>query len=52
MKIFIYLLMMVIVIYTSGFSYTLWKEKNKIGAVAVLTLAIIVAVAPFFTILK
>ncbi|MEH7379865.1 hypothetical protein V7138_05225 [Bacillus sp. JJ1533] len=52
MKLFIYLMMTIIVAYTVGFSVSLWKDKNKPGSIVVFGLALVVAVSPFFTILK
>lgn len=52
MRIVIILAMISIFLYTASFSITIWKEKNKVGSIAVFTLALIVAIAPFFTILK
>ncbi|MEC1637892.1 hypothetical protein P9E76_06985 [Schinkia azotoformans] len=52
MKIFVYVMMIIIFLYTAGFSVTLWKEKSKVGSIVVFTLALVVVIAPFFTIIK
>ncbi|MDR4889031.1 hypothetical protein RGU12_16085 [Fredinandcohnia sp. QZ13] len=52
MNLFIYLMMTILFAYTTGFSISLWKDKNKPGSIVVFGLALVVAVAPFFTILK
>ncbi|MEH7223167.1 hypothetical protein V7112_05070 [Bacillus sp. JJ1566] len=52
MKLFIYLMMTIMFAYTAGFSVSLWKDKNKPGSLVVFGLALIVAIAPFFTIIK
>ncbi|MCC3356634.1 hypothetical protein [Bacillus sp. REN16] len=52
MRIFIYLMMIIMFSYTAGFSVSLWKDKNKPGSIVVFGLALLVAIAPFFTILK
>ncbi|WP_453994814.1 hypothetical protein [Bacillus nitroreducens] len=49
---FIYLLMLIMLIYTIGFSISLWKDKNKLGSVVIFGFALVIAVAPFFTLLK
>ncbi len=38
--------------YTVGYAITLWKEKNKIGALGVFWVACMIGVMPFFTIFK
>ncbi|MCA1029776.1 hypothetical protein LCL95_01865 [Bacillus timonensis] len=45
-------LLLIISLYTAGFGITTWKEKNKIGALAILSLAAVILVLPFFTIFK
>lgn len=52
MNIFVYVMMIIIFLYTTGFTVSLWKDNNKIGSIVVFMLALVVAVAPFFTILK
>ncbi|MFB3166605.1 hypothetical protein P5G62_005735 [Neobacillus sp. 179-C4.2 HS] len=38
-----------ITIYTFGFGVTLWKEKQKVSALAVFFLTLAILVLPFFT---
>lgn len=52
MNYFIILIMIIMFFYTAGFSFQLWKEKNKLGSLVVLTLALAVGITPFFTILR
>ncbi|MFP3917238.1 hypothetical protein U5N28_05440 [Lysinibacillus telephonicus] len=40
---------MIMLIYSVGFSITLWKEKNKVGSIAVFILALLIAIIPLFT---
>ncbi|MEH7494703.1 hypothetical protein [Neobacillus niacini] len=49
MNLFIYVTLIAITIYTSGFGITLWKEKQKISALAVFFLTLVIIVLPFFT---
>ncbi|SFA87890.1 MULTISPECIES: hypothetical protein [unclassified Bacillus (in: firmicutes)] len=39
-------------LYTVGFSWTLWKEKNKLGAFAVFVLSAVIVTLPFITIFE
>lgn len=39
----------VVVLYTIGFGHTLWKKKNKLGALAVFMLACLAILLPYFT---
>jgi hypothetical protein len=43
---------MLVFLYTMGFAITLWKKKNKMGAVAVFLLASFSLVLPYFTYFK
>ncbi len=52
MTLFIYVMMTIMFVYTAGFGVTLWKDKNKPGSVVVFGLAMTIAIAPFFTILR
>jgi hypothetical protein len=52
LNIFSILVLLGIEIYTFGFGVTLWKEKQKTGALAVFFLVLAMAVLPFFSILK
>ncbi|WP_180271193.1 hypothetical protein [Fredinandcohnia onubensis] len=52
MDAFIYLMMTIAILYTVGFSITLWKDKNKPGSIVVFGFALIIAIAPFYTIIK
>lgn len=44
-----YFVLLVIALYTLGFAVTLWKEKQKSGAITVFVLALILVVLPFFS---
>lgn len=46
---FIVIALVVVFVYTIGFARALWKEKNKIGSMAVLILACVSLVLPYFT---
>ncbi|WP_156488272.1 hypothetical protein [Fictibacillus phosphorivorans] len=37
-------------LYTTGFSYKLWKQNEKLGSVAVMILAVSVVIIPFFSV--
>lgn len=39
-------------VYTVGYAITLWKDKNKIGALGVFWIACLIAVMPFFTLFR
>ncbi|MFD2445365.1 hypothetical protein ACFSO7_15480 [Bacillus sp. CGMCC 1.16607] len=52
MNIFIFLIALLVFFYTLGYSITLWKEKNKMGSLAVLLLALSVIITPFFTVIR
>ncbi|MCQ6277208.1 hypothetical protein JMM81_20245 [Bacillus sp. V3B] len=52
LNLFIIVTLFSITIYTFGFAITLWKEKQKGGAFAVLCLVSLIVVLPFFTIFK
>lgn len=46
----LYLIILVIFFNTSRFAWSIWKEKNKLGAIVVIILAITIVVLPFFTV--
>ncbi|MDR7078115.1 hypothetical protein J2Y03_003165 [Neobacillus niacini] len=52
MKIITVLALIAIAVYTFGFAVTLWREKQKMGAVAVFFLTLSIIVLPFFSVLK
>ncbi|MFZ7942895.1 hypothetical protein ACO1D1_04455 [Neobacillus sp. 19] len=52
MKIVFIVVLLAITAYTMGFGISLWKEKQKFGAVAVFFLTLAMLVLPFFSILK
>lgn len=52
MNAFILLVVAIIFFYTMGFSIHLWKSKNKMGSISVGILALILAITPFFGVLK
>ncbi|MCQ6279391.1 hypothetical protein [Bacillus sp. EB600] len=45
---FFFVVLFIIIAYTFGFSVSLWKNKQKIGAVAVFILILTMIVLPFF----
>ncbi|RZT23758.1 hypothetical protein EV282_2854 [Fictibacillus sp. BK138] len=45
----VWVLVFCIFIYTAGFAYKLWKGKNKIGACAVLLLAVLIVFVQIFS---
>ncbi|MBV7506698.1 hypothetical protein KW850_15645 [Bacillus sp. sid0103] len=47
----IYVSLFLIIVYTMGFGVSLWKEKQKIGAMAILFLSLCLIILPFFSIL-
>jgi len=49
MKIIMGIFVFVVFVYTAGFAVVLWKNKNKLGSLAVLVLAISLLIAPFFS---
>jgi len=49
---FIAAILFVITLYTLGFAITLWKDKQKFGALATICLCILIIVLPFFSIYK
>ncbi|WP_423335115.1 hypothetical protein [Neobacillus sp. 19] len=52
LKIVFIVVLLAITAYTMGFGISLWKEKQKFGAVAVFFLTLAMLVLPFFSILK
>jgi uncharacterized membrane protein len=52
MNTFAFLVLLIITLYTFGFAITLWKEKQKSGAIAVTFLSLLIMTLPFFTIFK
>ncbi|MEH7333829.1 hypothetical protein V7161_14390 [Neobacillus drentensis] len=46
----IIIVLLIIAMYTFGFGMTLWKEQQKMGAVAVFFLTLSLIVLPFFSI--
>ncbi|WP_156431186.1 hypothetical protein [Bacillus sp. FJAT-29814] len=46
------LVLLAIAVYTLGFAVTLWKEKQRFGAMAVIFLTLSIMILPFFSILK
>ena len=52
MNVMYFLILLGMVAYTIGYSIVLWKDKNKIGSMAVFSLACMIAVLPFFTLFK
>jgi len=52
MKLLSILILLLIWLYTFGFVITMWKEKQKIAALAVFGLCLLMVVLPFFTIYK
>ncbi|WP_342431698.1 hypothetical protein [Neobacillus sp. FSL H8-0543] len=52
MTILIFVSLFAIAVYTFGFAVTLWKEKQKGGALSVFFLTLTIVVLPFFSIYK
>ncbi|MBP2239660.1 hypothetical protein J2Z40_000213 [Cytobacillus eiseniae] len=52
MRLIIVPLLIILFLYTFGFSIMLWREKNKMASFAVLGLAIATVVSAFFSVLK
>ncbi|WP_179292787.1 hypothetical protein [Bacillus sp. 7884-1] len=52
MQILIGLALFSIAVYTCGFGVTLWKEKQKMSAIAVFFLSVTIIILPFFSIFK
>jgi hypothetical protein len=52
LQLIIILALLAISAYTLGFGVTLWKEKQKIGALAVFFLTLVIVVLPFISVLK
>ncbi|WP_180960280.1 hypothetical protein [Neobacillus cucumis] len=46
-----FIVLFVITAYTFGFGVTLWKDKQKFGAMAVFFLCLTIIILPFFTII-
>nr|WP_198044633.1 hypothetical protein [Lysinibacillus timonensis] len=52
MDIVVWVIMISMFLYTVGFSFELWKQKNKPGSIAVFFIAISIVITPFFSVLK
>lgn len=52
MHIIIWISLILLFIYTAGFSISLWKEKNKIGSIAVFGLITATFISAFLGVLK
>ncbi|HWL24433.1 MAG TPA: hypothetical protein VNR38_11900 [Ureibacillus sp.] len=52
MNVFVWITMIGMFLYTVGFSIELWKQKNKLGSIAVSVLAVSIVIVPFFSILN
>jgi hypothetical protein len=52
MNTFAFLVLLIITLYTFGFAITLWKEKQKTGAMAVTFLSLLIIILPFISIYK
>ncbi|WP_423799175.1 hypothetical protein [Neobacillus sp. SAB-20_R2A] len=50
MKILSIVVLFVIILYSLGFGITLWKDKQRLGAIAVFFLCLAIVVLPFFSI--
>lgn len=48
MTIIIFASAIAVFLYTMGFAISIWKQKNKVGAIAVSILACIAIVLPYF----
>jgi hypothetical protein len=52
MNIFLWVLVVMMFLYGSAFSITLWKENSKSGAIVVMACAIFIAIGPYFIFLS
>ncbi|SET28033.1 hypothetical protein SAMN05216389_10847 [Oceanobacillus limi] len=52
MNIVIWIVIGIVVCYSLGFAFTLWKENSKIGAFTMIAMAVAIIVSPFFSILR
>ncbi len=52
MNIFAFCILLIITLYTFGFAVTLWKEKQKGGAIVVTFLSLLIIILPYFSIFK
>ncbi|MFE8697490.1 hypothetical protein ACFYKT_14195 [Cytobacillus sp. FJAT-53684] len=52
MTMLIWIVMILLFLYTIGFSISLWREKNKAGSIAVFVLAGATVASAFFGVLK
>ncbi|MFB6466923.1 hypothetical protein ACE38V_08870 [Cytobacillus sp. Hz8] len=50
MNFILYFVLLAITLHTFRFAWTVWKEKNKIGSIAIMILGVSIAVLPSFTI--
>lgn len=52
MNIFAFCILLIITLYTFGFAVTLWKAKQKSGAIVVTFLSMLIIVLPFLSIFR
>lgn len=52
LKILFYIVLFILFLYTLGFAVSLWKEKQKMGALGTLILCLLLIVLPFFSMYK
>jgi len=48
----IWIFILIMFFYTAGYSMTLWRERNKVGAISTFILAIAIVITPFFSVFK
>ncbi|SOC10653.1 hypothetical protein SAMN05880501_10623 [Ureibacillus xyleni] len=52
MNTMVWVLILLVVAYTMGFSIQLWKHQNKIGSIATFLLALAVIITPFLSVFR
>ncbi|MFD2043909.1 hypothetical protein ACFSTA_05065 [Ornithinibacillus salinisoli] len=52
MNIAIWFVILLVNVYTLGFSVTLWKEDSKIGSITMFLVAVAIVISPFFSVLR
>ncbi|WP_409304808.1 hypothetical protein [Peribacillus sp. SCS-155] len=52
MAFIIWISVILISLYTAAFGWSMWKEKNRLGASVAFALAVIIVLLPKFTVLK
>jgi hypothetical protein len=52
MTIALWFIIILMVSYSVAFSISLWKDKNKSGAVVIMVFALFILIAPYFVLMK